>query len=68
MQFNVSDEDRKKIIEWKKEQDEINGSNYYGAIGGVLTYSFTPTGLGVIFTVKHDATGNELDLTDVDEW
>jgi len=43
------------------------GSPYYGAIGGSMTWSFTPTGIGVVVKVKH-ASGAELDLTDYDEW
>lgn len=38
-----------------------------GAIGGGLTYSFTPTGLGVIIKVKC-ACGEEADVTDYDSW
>lgn len=44
------------------------GYPYCGTIGGGLTYSFTPTGLGVIMTVKEAITGEELDLTDFDSW
>jgi len=46
---------------------------YTGAIGGGLTYSFSPTGLGVITVVTHpkmDNTGEnfELNLTDYSSW
>lgn len=41
---------------------------YYGAIGGELTYLFTPTSLGVVVRVKHAVTGAELDLTDYASW
>lgn len=41
---------------------------YYGAIGGALTYSFTPTSLGTVVTVKHSREEKELDVTDYDEW
>lgn len=44
------------------------GYPYTGTIGGGLTYSFTPTGLGVIVTVKEAITGEELNLTDFDSW
>jgi len=33
-----------------------------------LTYSFTPTNLGVVFKVHDSVTGKELDLTDYDSW
>lgn len=41
---------------------------YYGAIGGGLTYEFTPTGVGTIVKVKESSTGLELDLTDYESW
>ena len=39
---------------------------YSGAIGGGLTYSFTPTSIGVIVKVSY--LDYELDVTDYDEW
>lgn len=42
------------------------GYPYDGAIGGGLTYEFTPTSIGVIFKVKYGK--HELDLTDYDSW
>lgn len=59
----------------KKEFSNINpiiedcwdeGYPYEGAIGGGLTYHFTPTGIGVVFKVTYDVY--ELDLTDYDSW
>jgi len=41
---------------------------YYGAIGGGLTYSFTPTGLGVVVKITHNATNAVLDASDYDNW
>ena len=67
MKFELTPEDMEKVMAFKKEQDEIRGSDNYGAIGGALTYLFTPTGLGDIIEVKH-ATGAVLDLTNVDDW
>ncbi len=43
----------------------------YGAIGGELTYSFTPTGLGVITTVEWmggTAVATTIDLTEYGDW
>ena len=37
-----------------------------GAIGGGVTYTFTPTSLGVVFKVIYGSF--ELDLTKYDEW
>ena len=41
---------------------------YYGAIGGGLTFSFTPTGIGTVVRVTEAITGEVLDLTDYDMW
>lgn len=40
----------------------------YGAVGGALTYHFTPTAIGTVFTVSHAVTKEALDLTDYDSW
>lgn len=42
------------------------GYPYGGAIGGGVTYCFTPTSLGTVFIVQ--AWGQELNLTDYDSW
>lgn len=41
---------------------------YYGAIGGELTYSFTPTSLGMVVAVKHSREEKPLDVTEYDSW
>ena len=41
---------------------------YGGASGGCLTYSFTPTSLGMVTKVTHALTGETLDLTDYEDW
>lgn len=41
---------------------------YAGAIGGELTYSFTPTSLGTVVKVTNGLTNETLDLTDYDSW
>jgi hypothetical protein len=40
---------------------------YFGAIGGDVTYQFTPTSLGVIMKVLH-SSGAEIDITDYSFW
>lgn len=40
---------------------------YTGAIGGGLTYQFSPTSLGMVTKVIW-YTGETLDVTDYDEW
>ncbi len=75
--FNLNKEQLKKLDRWNKDQENIvrqtqklkpNEDPYYGAIGGQLTYSFTPTSLGVIEKIHHCVTKNELDLTEYDLW
>jgi len=66
-----------KVIEHHKKDPNLgiwllknaNGMEYpyYGAIGGDLTYQFTPTSLGVIIKVLH-VSGAELDITDYSLW
>lgn len=48
------------------ENDELGGKKI-GAIGGRFTWSFTPTGLGVIVNISC-ACGEKEDLTDVESW
>lgn len=72
--FSLTVEQRRKLQEWKAAQDaavaEMQNSEepYYGAIGGELKYNFTPTSIGVIVTVSHTLTNEEIDLTDYDSW
>jgi len=39
-----------------------------GCIGGLYTYSLTPTTLGVIIKVKNNITEDVLDLSDYESW
>lgn len=49
--------------------DTITGGEpYYGATGGGLSYTFIPTGLGTIITVKETITGKELNVSDALGW
>ena len=70
--FELTDDQYKMAIEWYKthectiEVDEFGHKNM-GAIGGGMTFSFTPTGLGNIETVSC-ACGSKLNLTEFDKW
>jgi hypothetical protein len=49
--------------------DTITGGEpYYGATGGGLSYTFIPTSLGTIITVKEAITGKELNVSDALGW
>ena len=52
MTFIIDDNELEQIAEWNKNHNCIMKENI-GTIGGRLTYSFTPTGLGEIVTVKY---------------
>lgn len=55
-----------KFAEWKidclaKVEDPT-------AIGGRFTYSFTPTSLGIVISVRDDCTKDEINLTEYHLW
>lgn len=41
-----------------------DGRGFYGAIGGYITWEFTPTSAATFIAVKHSITNNILHLTD----
>lgn len=73
--YTVSDADSNEIRTWTQDHNKTcplydDGSsvgNPCGAIGGRMSYKFTPTGLGTMFVVMC-ACGEQLDLTDVSGW
>ena len=65
MKFELTAKESKKVTAWKNNHNCSVVEE--GAIGGVLTYSFTPTGLGTVTIVKC-ACNKELDLTEYDLW
>ncbi len=82
MKFAINEKEADAIDEWyentikpkalalQKDRGSplMEGEVYYGAIGGGLTYSFTPTSLGVILTVKEAITDEELNVNDALGW
>jgi len=66
--YNFSTNDTEKILNWSAEHlPECKYKDNTGAIGGVLTFSFTPTSIGTVVKVIC-ACGEELDLTEYDLW
>lgn len=71
--FTLSITDEEKFEDWYKDHrcqfvdDGTTPVNPAGAIGGSLSYIFTPTGLGMCTSVRC-VCGDELDLTDVERW
>lgn len=72
LSFEVTPEEQARIQQWLAETDtrltKEEVSTYQGAIGGRLTYRFTDTSLGRVFTVHDSVTNEELDLTNYDAW
>lgn len=66
LMFSLSKEQREKVDAWLKEI-EPNGPGYQGCIGGAITYSFTPTFIGVVVKVSH-YKGHEIDVSDYEDW
>ena len=68
--FELDPIQRKKLLEWMDSFPDL----YSGAIGGAITFEFTPTSLGVIVIVKRMSEGegtiveNQINLTDFDSW
>lgn len=68
MMFKIYDQEKKLMDGWLEEHDkdcEFSDPTKCGAIGGRLTFRFTPTSLGCITTVTC-ACGEECDLTNYD--
>jgi len=60
---------REKMSPEEFDHLTMNGDYaYYGAIGGELTYCFTPNGLGCVVVVRHSGTNAELDVSEYDSW
>ncbi len=74
MIFEIDEKSKDKINQWYEKHvpnckyyDKTYGGIYTGAIGGGLSYIFTPTGLGTTIVVKC-ACGEKINLTNYDEW
>jgi len=65
MKFELTDEQTDAYILWQKNHECT--LKQHGAIGGAITFEFTPTGLGIVESVKC-ACGAEKNLTDYDMW
>jgi len=75
--FNLNTQQYAKLNKWKQVQtekamklQEVSGSSELnaGAIGGVYTYSFTPTSLGTVVKITNGLTNDVLDLSDYEDW
>ena len=73
MMFDVSKEQRELVKKWQEDHDKAKHikpgeiHRYAGAIGGTYTWCFTPTSIGMATNVKCSC-GEEIDITNYDEW
>lgn len=65
-QFILDDEQEKKVSDWQKNHKcpfrMEDGCRRGGSFGDIETYSFTPTSIGIVVTVKC-ACGSKIDVT-----
>jgi len=68
-QFGFTPDEVERIHTWQRSHQNEKHPNprKMGAIGGSYTFSFTPTTLGCVSKVKCHC-GDELDLTDYEDW
>ena len=64
--FVLEEWQAKSFEKWKKKQMKKDPS--MPAAGERWTFMFTPTGIGTVIKVKDECTGEELDLTDWENW
>jgi len=64
--FELDEIQIKKFDKWKTKQRKKDPSTF--TAGERWTFKFTPTGLGLVTQVKDNITGDELDLTDWDNF
>lgn len=64
--FNLNKDQLEKLNIWQREIIRLTPDN--SVSGGRFTYSFTPTSLGEIIVVKEYYTGDEIDLSEYDNW
>ncbi len=75
MKFSLDTVEAANLVVWNAKHyrvcpfydDGTNPNSPAGAIGGTLTYCFTPTSIGCCVRVKC-ACGEEIDLTDYRGW
>jgi hypothetical protein len=68
---NVEDSLKERLDDkWllSRREELKGGLAYYGAIGGALTFSFTPNSIGLGVSVAHGYTKNSIDLSDYENW
>lgn len=65
--FKLTHEEEEKLNKWNDIHKEVCTITDEGAIGGRITFEFTPTGLGDVVKVRC-ACGAKIDLTEYEKW
>jgi len=67
--FDLTENQTKILNKWNEKHRVVCKYSHEnaGAIGGRLTFRFTPTSLGMCVSVKC-VCGEKIDLTECDEW
>lgn len=63
IRFEIDDKEATRYIAWREDHDKVCTVMGKGSIGGRITFSFTPTSLGVAAKIKC-ACGVETDVTE----
>lgn len=71
MNFSLSREQIAKFVAWRDSPElhpKCAGVESKTAIGGAITFSFTPTTIGTVVTAECCVCNNKVDLSDYDSW
>lgn len=68
-EFKLSTIEIKKFKKFEREMNKkyTEKERYCGAVGGFYSFVFTPTGIGIVVSVK-TALGDEKDITDYSQF
>ena len=66
MKFLLEQDEADAAKKWIKEQKEKDNSNF--SLGERWSYIFTPTGLGMMVSIRDNILIEEKTVTNLDEW
>lgn len=68
--FTISSAQYKKLTKWREDHEKVCAyKGNVGAIGGNITYQFTPTSIGMILKVRCSCSlRDSIDLSDYEDW
>jgi hypothetical protein len=71
LSFTLSREQTEKFVAWRDDETihrRCAQTESGTAIGGALTFKFTPTTIGTVVTVSCCVCNTEIDLSEYDSW